>query len=127
MLVLDDPLSALDVRTEEAVTGRLREVLAGTTTLIVAHRPSTVALADRVAVLQDGAIHDVGTHAELLARSAAYREIITTGAAEDRSLAGLADAAHDDAALAAATDAARPPAGAARPPAGRTAGREETR
>ena len=63
----------------------------------------------------------------LLARSAAYREIITTGAAEDRSLAGLADAAHDDAALAAATDAARPPAGAARPPAGRTAGREETR
>lgn len=127
VLVLDDPLSALDVRTEEAVTGRLREVLAGTTTLIVAHRPSTVALADRVAVLQDGAIHDVGTHAELLARSAAYREIITTGAAEDRSLAGLADAAHDDAALAAATDAARPPAGAARPPAGRTAGREETR
>ncbi|MBD4544460.1 ATP-binding cassette domain-containing protein, partial [Xanthomonas citri pv. citri] len=46
VLVLDDPLSSLDVRTEEAVTARLREVLDGTTTLIVAHRPSTVALAD---------------------------------------------------------------------------------
>lgn len=78
VLVLDDPLSALDVRTEEAVTARLREVLAGTTTLIVAHRPSTVALADRVAVLQDGRIADVGTHADLLARSGAYRQIITT-------------------------------------------------
>lgn len=44
MLLLDDPLSALDVRTEEAVTLRLREALQGTTTLIVAHRPSTVAL-----------------------------------------------------------------------------------
>ena len=83
VLVLDDPLSALDVRTEEAVTGRLREVLAGTTTLIVAHRPSTVALADRVAVLQDGAIHDVGTHAELLARSAVYRDIISNAEAEE--------------------------------------------
>lgn len=80
ILVLDDPLSALDVRTEEAVTARLREVLAGTTVLIVAHRPSTVALADRVAVLQEGRILDVGTHAELLGRCAAYREIITTGA-----------------------------------------------
>ena len=78
ILVLDDPLSALDVRTEEAVTARLREVLAGTTTLIVAHRPSTVALADRVAVLEDGRVADVGTHAELLRRSAAYRDIISS-------------------------------------------------
>ncbi|HCG15324.1 MAG TPA: ABC transporter [Micrococcus luteus] len=78
VLVLDDPLSALDVRTEEAVTARLREVLDGTTTLIVAHRPSTVALADRVAVLADGRIEDVGTHPELLARSAVYRHIISS-------------------------------------------------
>lgn len=102
ILVLDDPLSALDVRTEEAVTARLRQVLAGTTTLIVAHRPSTVALADRVAVLEDGVIIDVGTHAELLARSAAYRDIITTGAQADRTLERLADAgdaaSHADAA-----------------------------
>ncbi|GAA3703564.1 ABC transporter ATP-binding protein [Zhihengliuella alba] len=78
LLVLDDPLSALDVRTEEAVTARLRRVLHGTSTLIVAHRPSTVMLADRVAVLRHGRIEDVGTHAELLARSEHYRHIITS-------------------------------------------------
>ncbi|MEV4900329.1 ABC transporter ATP-binding protein [Citricoccus sp. NPDC055426] len=90
ILVLDDPLSALDVRTEELVTRRLRRVLAGTTTLIVAHRPSTVALADRVAVLQDGRIHDVGTHAELLARSPAYRFIISSFE-EDKSIESVMD------------------------------------
>lgn len=83
VLVLDDPLSALDVRTEEAVTQRLREVLADTTTLVVSHRPSTVALADRVAVMADGRIVDVGTHLELLARSAAYRDIISNAEAEE--------------------------------------------
>lgn len=78
VLVLDDPLSALDVRTEEAVTERLRAVLAGTTTLLVAHRPSTVTLADRVALLRDGRIDDVGTHGELLARNAHYRYVIAS-------------------------------------------------
>lgn len=77
VLLLDDPLSALDVRTEEAVTHRLREVLHRTTTLIVAHRPSTVAMADRVALLERGRISDVGTHAELLERSTAYREVMS--------------------------------------------------
>ena len=77
VLLLDDPLSALDVRTEEAVTGRLREVLDATTTLIVAHRPSTVALADRVALLEHGRVTDVGTHSELLDRSKAYREVMS--------------------------------------------------
>lgn len=76
VLLLDDPLSALDVRTEERVTERLREVLEGTTTLIVAHRPSTVAMADRVALLHEGRIHDVGTHAELLARNETYSKIM---------------------------------------------------
>ncbi|WP_300342458.1 ABC transporter ATP-binding protein [Nesterenkonia sp.] len=76
VLLLDDPLSALDVRTEERVTARLRDVLRGTTTLIVAHRPSTVALADRVAVLHRGEVIDVGTHAELLERSGTYRAIM---------------------------------------------------
>ncbi|WP_313823066.1 ABC transporter ATP-binding protein [Citricoccus sp.] len=90
ILVLDDPLSALDVRTEEVVTQRLRSVLAGTTTLIVAHRPSTVALADRVAVLHDGAIQDVGTHAELLGRSAGYRFIISSFE-EDKSIESVMD------------------------------------
>ncbi|WP_373278157.1 ABC transporter ATP-binding protein [Zhihengliuella halotolerans] len=79
LLVLDDPLSALDVRTEEAVTARLRTVLEGTSTLIVAHRPSTVMLADRVALMDAGRIVDVGTHAELLARSEHYRYVIAAG------------------------------------------------
>lgn len=78
VLVLDDPLSALDVATEEAVTARLRDVLAGTTSLVIAHRPSTVALADRVAVLQDGRITAVGTHSELLATDAHYRFVISS-------------------------------------------------
>ena len=80
ILLLDDPLSALDVRTEERVTERLREVLAGTTTLIVAHRPSTVALADRVALMHEGQIADVGTHPELLARNELYRSVMSAPA-----------------------------------------------
>ncbi|GAB2538322.1 ABC transporter ATP-binding protein [Brachybacterium huguangmaarense] len=83
VLLLDDPLSALDTRTEERVTGRLREVLAGTTTLIVAHRTSTVALADRVALMDAGRIAAVGTHAELMASSELYRDVITTRRQED--------------------------------------------
>ncbi len=77
MLVLDDPLSALDVTTEAAVTRRLRATLRGTTALVVAHRPSTVALADRVAVLEDGRITGYGTHAELLATHPHYRYVLT--------------------------------------------------
>src|SRR5690606_20102049 len=69
VLVLDDPLSALDVDTEALVEEALRRVLADTTALIVAHRPSTVALADRVALLEKGRITAVGTHTELLRTS----------------------------------------------------------
>ena len=76
VLVLDDPLSALDVRTEEKVTAALRDALAGTTALIVAHRPSTVLLADRVALLADGRIVATGTHAELLATEPRYAELM---------------------------------------------------
>ncbi|GAB3849173.1 ABC transporter ATP-binding protein [Nesterenkonia populi] len=81
VLLLDDPLSALDVGTEERVTERLKEALEGTTTIIVAHRPSTVALADRAALLhrepgQGARIAEVGTHAELLARSELYRTVM---------------------------------------------------
>jgi len=86
VLVLDDPLSALDVNTEELVERRLREVLADTTTLIVAHRPSTVALADRVALLEDGRITAVGTHTELLARNSHYRYVIASLDTEPRDL-----------------------------------------
>ncbi|WP_225566501.1 ABC transporter ATP-binding protein [Isoptericola luteus] len=102
VLVLDDPLSALDVATEEAVTGRLRQVLAGTTTLVIAHRPSTVALADRVAVLQDGRITAVGTHADLLATDPHYRYVISNleedwvQAAGDGDLDGEPTGSDDD-------------------------------
>ncbi len=76
-LVLDDPLSALDVHTEAAVEAALREVLAETTALIVAHRPSTVLLADRVALLSGGRIAAVGTHHELLRTNAEYAHLMS--------------------------------------------------
>ncbi|MFF4708417.1 ABC transporter ATP-binding protein [Streptomyces sp. NPDC001288] len=76
-LVLDDPLSALDVHTEAAVEAALREVLSGTTALIVAHRPSTVLLADRVALLSDGRVTAVGTHQELLRGNAEYARLMS--------------------------------------------------
>ncbi|WP_210479668.1 ABC transporter ATP-binding protein [Naasia sp. SYSU D00948] len=78
VLILDDPLSALDVETEELVEAALRRVLASTTALVVAHRPSTVMLADRVAVLEDGRITAVGRHSELLATNEHYRFVISS-------------------------------------------------
>jgi ATP-binding cassette subfamily B protein len=86
VLVLDDTLSALDVHTEKLVEEALRRVLAETTGLIVAHRASTVLLADRVALLQDGTITHVGEHRELLATVPAYRELL----AADADLEGAA-------------------------------------
>ncbi|WP_328902487.1 ABC transporter ATP-binding protein/permease [Streptomyces sp. NBC_00441] len=71
-LVLDDPLSALDVHTEALVEAALRQVLSETTAVVVAHRPSTVMLADRVALLSGGRISAVGTHQELLRTNAEY-------------------------------------------------------
>lgn len=88
VLVLDDPLSALDVDTEALVEEALRHVLADTTALIVAHRPSTVALADRVALLEAGRITGVGTHAELLRTSRHYRHVISSLEAEEAARTG---------------------------------------
>src|SRR5262249_38231976 len=82
LLVLDDPLSALDVRTGEGVSAALRQALAGTPALLVAHRPSTVLLADRVALLAGGRIVAEGTHAELLATEPRYAELMGGGPAE---------------------------------------------
>ncbi|KQS60393.1 ABC transporter [Geodermatophilus sp. Leaf369] len=79
VLVLDDPLSALDVHTEALVESALREVLAATTALVVAHRASTVLLADRVALLEDGRITAVGRHTDLLAEVPAYRDLLSSG------------------------------------------------
>ncbi len=78
VLVLDDPLSALDVDTEALVEAALRRVLTSTTALIVAHRPSTVMLADRVALLERGRITAVGRHSELLESSDHYRFVISS-------------------------------------------------
>ncbi|REK91246.1 ABC transporter ATP-binding protein [Streptomyces inhibens] len=76
-LILDDPLSALDVHTEALVEAALRQVLATTTALVVAHRPSTVLLADRVALLSDGKITAVGTHHELLRDNPEYATLMS--------------------------------------------------
>lgn len=78
-LVLDDPLSALDVHTEALVEAALRRVLKDTTALVVAHRPSTVLLADRVALLSGGRIAAVGTHQELLRDNTEYAWLMSGG------------------------------------------------
>jgi ATP-binding cassette subfamily B protein len=77
VLLLDDPLSALDVHTEAKVTHALEEVMAESTALVVAHRPSTVMLADRVALLDSGEIVATGSHRELLATQARYRSLMS--------------------------------------------------
>jgi ATP-binding cassette subfamily B protein len=77
VLVLDDPLSALDVHTEAQVERALRQVLGQTTALVVAHRASTVLLADRVALLAGGRITAVGSHRELLATNEVYRNLLS--------------------------------------------------
>jgi ATP-binding cassette subfamily B protein len=76
ILVLDDTLSALDVHTEAVVEEALRRVLHHVTGIVVAHRASTVLLADRVALLSDGTITHIGTHAELLASVPQYRYLL---------------------------------------------------
>ena len=91
VLLLDDPLSALDVHTEAKVTAALAQVMTTSTALIVAHRPSTVLLADRVALLADGVIAAVGTHSELLATEPRYRDLMSSD-----QLAGSDRGAGDD-------------------------------
>jgi ATP-binding cassette, subfamily B, bacterial len=77
ILILDDATSAVDSRTEEAINEGLRTVLADRTTLLVAHRRSTLHLADRVVVVDEGRVIDEGTHEELYERSALYRGLLT--------------------------------------------------
>jgi ATP-binding cassette subfamily B protein len=78
VLVLDDPLSALDVHTEAEVEAALRQVLGSVTALVVAHRSSTVQMADRVAMLDGGRIRVVGEHSELMATDPAYRALLAS-------------------------------------------------
>ncbi|MBO4269686.1 ABC transporter ATP-binding protein [Microbispora triticiradicis] len=83
VLVLDDTLSALDVETEALVEEALRRVLADATGIVVAHRASTVLLADRVALLRDGTVAHVGRHGDLLATVPEYRELLAQDAGLD--------------------------------------------
>jgi ATP-binding cassette subfamily B protein len=82
VLVLDDPLSSVDVHTEALIEDALRSVLHGVTAILVVHRPSTLALADRVALLDEGSIVAVGTHHDLMDSHPLYRSILSQQAEE---------------------------------------------
>jgi ATP-binding cassette subfamily B protein len=88
ILVLDDPLSSVDVRTEAEIEANLRAIRRGRTTLLIAHRASTVAMADRVVLLDGGRVVATGTHAALLASNDLYRHVL----AAELDLAEVADA-----------------------------------
>ncbi|MFJ2962579.1 ABC transporter ATP-binding protein [Streptomyces collinus] len=77
LLVLDDATSAVDARVEHEIHEALKGVMRGRTTLLIAHRRSTLNLADRIAVLDGGRLADLGTHEELQERSALYRRLLT--------------------------------------------------
>jgi ATP-binding cassette subfamily B protein len=76
VLVLDDATSAVDATKEHEIRAKLAEVMQGRTTLVIAHRPATIALADRAAVLEGGRIVEQGSHDELIARSPRYRALL---------------------------------------------------
>ncbi len=77
--MLDDATSSVDASTEQHIKQALREAMAGRTTFIIAHRLSTIALADEIAVLEDGRLVAKGTHDELLQTDSLYREIVEKG------------------------------------------------
>jgi ATP-binding cassette, subfamily B, bacterial len=81
VLVLDDATSAVDATKEHEIRAALTTVMEGRTTLVIAHRPATIALADRVAVLDGGRIVEEGTHGELLRGSPRYRALLALEAA----------------------------------------------
>ncbi|MEU0399473.1 ABC transporter ATP-binding protein [Streptomyces sp. NPDC006197] len=77
LLLLDDATSAVDAKVEHEIHEALKSVMAGRTTLLIAHRRSTLGLADRIAVLDEGRLADIGTHAELEQRSPLFRRLLT--------------------------------------------------
>lgn len=100
LLLLDDATSAVDARVEHEIHEALRGVMAGRTTLLIAHRRSTLNLADRIAVLDGGRLADIGTHEELEERCALYRRLLTDpeelgGVSPGHALPADADALED--------------------------------
>ncbi|MFG1635904.1 ABC transporter ATP-binding protein [Pseudonocardia alni] len=98
VLVLDDATSAVDTATEAAIHETLHELTAERTTLLVAHRRSTLALADRIAVLDKGRVVDTGTEDELRGRCALFRELLATGPADELGGGTREPTAHEAAA-----------------------------
>jgi ATP-binding cassette subfamily B protein len=81
VLILDDATSSVDPTKEHEIRDALTEVMRGRTTIVIAHRPATIALADRVVLLDEGRIVDEGTHSELLLTSEHYREVLASAMA----------------------------------------------
>nr|WP_206321992.1 ABC transporter ATP-binding protein [Streptomyces sp. HNM0575] len=106
LLLLDDATSAVDAHVEYEIHEALRSVMAGRTTLLIAHRQSTLALADRIAVLDRGRLADVGTHEELTERCALYRRLLTDPDELGEVERDPAGRVHGGAAVAARTDTA---------------------
>ena len=78
MLVLDDSLSSVDAETERVILDRLEQVMHGRTSVLISHRVAAVKNADQIVVLDDGKVHETGTHAELLAKGGLYAELYHT-------------------------------------------------
>jgi ATP-binding cassette subfamily B protein len=89
ILLLDDATSAVDANTEEAIHDSLREVMAGRTTIVIAHRRSTLHLADRIVVMAHGRVADQGTHEELMERNDLYRSLLS--GLEEEAAAAVGD------------------------------------
>jgi ATP-binding cassette subfamily B protein len=85
VLILDDATSSVDPSKEHEIRTALREVMEGRTTIIIAHRPATIALADRVVLLDAGQVVADGTHEQLLATNARYREVLARAEADEHA------------------------------------------